>query len=1028
MNLGHTQYALYPTLLFAILILNSNPPEIPMAIQFARCEYVSRSKGGNACRKASYNQRTEIRCERTGELFSFQDRGGDVHHEILLPEGADLRFKSSSILWNEAERCERRKDSQVAKEFVLALPDDKQVTLEDRIELTRRFAETHFVEKGLAVQLDVHEPDEHEKNWHAHLLVTTRRFTEEGLGFEKAKARDLDPTIRKGCVIEADIWGELWRDLQNAYFEEKSYDLRVDPVGVLSQEHLGPVRMRHHMNEAIARSQLLQKANEQLAQDPGSVLEALTRNKAVFSEKDLDIFLKKHVPHEAREQVCERVLTHPTLLSLYDKETGKKTVYFTTKEVRAEEEKLLRFADKIAKKPTPILSPEAIAKGMEGRALSEEQHKAYDLCAQSGQNLSLIQGRAGVGKSYVLDAIRMAHENEGYWVLGLAPTHKVASDLRESGFKDAKTCHGFLFAFRNNKENLDPKTLVIVDEAGMLGTTLSVELFHAIKTSGAKLILVGDDRQLSSVERGGVFGLLAERYESVELKDVRRQTINWQKTVSEDLSKGEVKSAVHLLQENKAIHWNIIKEEALTELLKTWAEDNAKKPDETRLILAQRNVDVDALNQGAREILRQQGKLGGVELSCMTQRGKEVFAEEDRVQLTRTDKDKGLRNGTFGVIEHIDMKTKILTLRLDNKEKVTVDPHTYDGLRHGYASTVYKAQGSTLDHVYVLHSQIINKLVNYVALTRQTKSLSLYVSKDETPSEGHLIRQMSREDGNKASLVFDTQKDIEKKNEDKTLITQIKHGVETITTKVKDVFHNNEKFYQFENPLTTNKVEATLHSHQKQEQISSALQAAYKEMAHPAFANATVIRRAFAKGLKVHGEEKAIAYWDNKKEGPLRLYQQNLGKVETELHSPLLNRLTDHWKDQARELAKQEPMRVLGLLQKLKEDELNKREQVASDNRKLSEKVNLPQKQEIKQNPMEETYLRFKALHDVFKDISEVPPSFKEEFKHLAQELIQDKNFMESLKLLDANKAKIIQRIAQEQERSKDLGRGGLSL
>ena len=373
-----------------------------MAIQFARCEYVSRSTGGNACRKASYNQREAIRCERTGELFSFKDRGGNVHHEVLLPTGVDEKFKNSSLLWNEVERCEKRKDSQVQKEFVLALPDDKEVTLEDRIELARRFINEHFVEKWLSVQLDIHEPHEDEKNWHAHLLVTTRRFSENGLTFESTKARDLDPTIRKGFVVEADIWGELWRDMQNAYFEEKGYDLRVDPISILTQEHLGPVRMRHHLNEAIERSQKLQQANDMLSKEPNHIIEALTRNKGVFSERDINAFLKKHVPLEERASVFEGVLNHSALLPLYDKETGQRTPYFTTLEVRAEEEKLIRFADKVAKKSAPVLSTEAIEKGLEGRALSQEQHKAYELCTQSGEKLSLIQGRPGVGKSYVL--------------------------------------------------------------------------------------------------------------------------------------------------------------------------------------------------------------------------------------------------------------------------------------------------------------------------------------------------------------------------------------------------------------------------------------------------------------------------------------------------------------------------------------------------------------------------------------------------------------------------------------------------
>ncbi len=767
-----------------------------MAIQFARCEYVSRSTGGNACRKAAYNQREVVKCERTGELFSFKERGGNVHHEILLPLGADAKFRSSSVLWNEAEKCELRKNSQVAKELVVALPDDKQITFEDRVELSRRFAQANFVDKGVAVQVDLHEPDAEEKNWHAHLLVTTRRFSEDGQTFSSLKARDLDPVVRSKMVMEADLWGEIWRDVQNTYFEEKGYDIQVDHIGILAQEHLGPVRMRHHMNQAIARSQELRKANETLAHHPEAVLEALTRHTAVFTERDLDLFLKKHVPEGAREGLREDVLGSLRVLPLYDKATGTQTSFFTTQEVRAEEEKLLRFADGISHKTRSALSPRSIKAGLSKKPLSNEQKDAYDLCVTSNKNLAIIQGRAGVGKSYVVDAIRRAHEEAGFRVLGLAPTHKVATALKESGFQEAKTCHSFLFAFKNNRDRLDSNTLVVVEEAGMMGSSLSVELFNAIKKKGAKLILVGDDRQLSSVERPGAFGMLAERYGAAELQEVRRQTINWQKTVSEDLSKGDIKSAVSLLQDNNCISWQSTKEEALIALLKEWAKGSREGG--TRQILAQRNVDVDALNAGARESLRAKGKLGELEITCMTQRGKVNFAEGDRVQLTKTDKAQGLENGSFGVIEHINPETKIFTLKMDNKETKEVDPTRYDGLRHGYAATVYKAQGSTLDHVYVLHGKTTNQSTNYVALTRQTTTLSLYVSKDETPTESALIYQMGRSAGKGTSLAFDTEKDIERKQTEKSLSTKVKQGVETLVTKVKDTFHKNEDFYKFE--------------------------------------------------------------------------------------------------------------------------------------------------------------------------------------------------------------------------------------
>ncbi len=206
-----------------------------MAIAFARARYLSRASGGNAVRSAAYNAREAITAERTGELFHFRHRDAPEHHEVLLPEGAGAHLANAAVLWNAAEAAERRKDSQVAREIVLALPADRVLTTEDRIELARSFAAEHFVSKGLAVQLDVHAPhrDRGEgegvwaegtggdhTNWHAHLLITTRRIEADQLSAKKA--RDLDPEVRRAgtraLVTDAEAWGETWRAHQDRYF------------------------------------------------------------------------------------------------------------------------------------------------------------------------------------------------------------------------------------------------------------------------------------------------------------------------------------------------------------------------------------------------------------------------------------------------------------------------------------------------------------------------------------------------------------------------------------------------------------------------------------------------------------------------------------------------------------------------------------------------------------------------------------------------------------------------------------------
>src|SRR3954469_12996625 len=312
----------------------------PVAIQFARARYISRTSGGNAVRSAAYNARAAITAERTGELFHFHHRGTPEHHEVLLPAGAASHLADSAALWNAAEAAERRKDAQVAREIVLALPANRPVSHADRIELARTFAVEHFVSKGLAVQVDVHAPhagraeDGSERaNWHAHLLITTRRV--EGAGFSVKKARDLNPAVRRSgsraVVTEGEVWGELWREHQDRYFQAQGLGIRVDPLDTHAQAHIGPVRMRRVDAAAVARGADLRQANEAAARDPDQVLATLTRNNATFTARDLDRHLARHLGADECAAVRAAVLGHADTLPLYERTTGAVAGRFTTR-------------------------------------------------------------------------------------------------------------------------------------------------------------------------------------------------------------------------------------------------------------------------------------------------------------------------------------------------------------------------------------------------------------------------------------------------------------------------------------------------------------------------------------------------------------------------------------------------------------------------------------------------------------------------------------------------------------------------
>lgn len=186
-----------------------------MAIAFAQASIHSRAKGHSAIAASSYRSGAKLYDARTGITHDYSNRHDVIYSDILLPEGSPEAFSEREFLWNKAELAEKRCDAQVCKDIVLALP--KELDLVQQIELARRFAQTHFVDKGIPADITIH--DHHDGNPHAHILITTRRL--EKTGFSKYKARDLNPAFAKGFIIEKDYWGEQWRDMQNEYFIEK---------------------------------------------------------------------------------------------------------------------------------------------------------------------------------------------------------------------------------------------------------------------------------------------------------------------------------------------------------------------------------------------------------------------------------------------------------------------------------------------------------------------------------------------------------------------------------------------------------------------------------------------------------------------------------------------------------------------------------------------------------------------------------------------------------------------------------------
>jgi Ti-type conjugative transfer relaxase TraA len=501
--------------------------------------------------------------------------------------------------------------------------------------------------------------------------------------------------------------------------------------------------------------------------DAGAVLDAMTRQRSTFTENQLERALQKEIQaargaseehklslNAERARFQAEILAHANVVRLRDTPDAPITRY-TTRAVIEAELHVTRAADEIAAAAAHDVGDRLRAQTEQSTkfaTMTQEQARAFRH-ATAGEGLALIDGQAGTGKSFVMGAIREAYEAAGYRVIGLAPTNAVAEDMRADGFGHARTVHAELFALANDRASWTHKTAVIVDEAAMLDTKIMALVTAWAADAGAKLILAGDDRQLSSIDRGGMFGALKERFGAAALSEVKRQHKNDERRAAEMMAEGNFHDALGIYNQKGAIHWTRTQPEARAALVEQWARDSAAAPEKSRFVFAYTNEDVDRLNAALRAVRQERGELGADRM-FETVHGPQNFAAGDRIRFTKTDKNAGIFNGAVGTIEAID--GTVLSVRLDGRRPKVIgfDAAALAHFRHGYAGTIYGGQGRTLDQTYLYHSEHWRSAPSYVALTRHRDKTELFVARNTAPDVTQLARQMARADERRAASMF----------------------------------------------------------------------------------------------------------------------------------------------------------------------------------------------------------------------------------------------------------------------------------
>ncbi|HEV3459847.1 MAG TPA: AAA family ATPase [Thermoanaerobaculia bacterium] len=487
---------------------------------------------------------------------------------------------------------------------------------------------------------------------------------------------------------------------------------------------------------------------DSLGQRAAALLERVTDTQATFTEA--------HLRRAAFHQPESNALVREALRSDQVLDLGRDAhglSRYTTRDYLEAEARLLVAATSLSSRQQLRLDPADLAPALDRAApgLSAEQRAAV-LHATTEADLAQIVGRAGAGKTTAARTVAAVYQERGYDVRGAALAGKAAEVLQAETGVPSRTLASLEHAWSEGADRLHPRSVLLVDEAGMVEVRRLGRILAHAEDSGAKVVLLGDPDQLKAIGAGDAFRGLLEQFPSARIDTIRRQHEPWQRTASEQLAGGRVAAALDTYEEAGRLHWSDSRATAQAELLGAHAQDRQQDPAGAQLILAYRNAEVAQLNAAIRAERRAAGELGpGIDVGGME------LARGDRIVFLRNDNHGrdvvnldaaaapaaiGVRNGTLGTV--VGAEPHRLAVRLDDGRTVAFDPVRYNAIAHGYAVTVHKSQGATMDRVYVLADPLMNRHAAYVALTRHRHGVDLFADRETFPSREHLDKALSR--------------------------------------------------------------------------------------------------------------------------------------------------------------------------------------------------------------------------------------------------------------------------------------------
>lgn len=440
------------------------------------------------------------------------------------------------------------------------------------------------------------------------------------------------------------------------------------------------------------------------------------------------------------------------------------------------EQRIVRSAE-ILKARAPVF-PKTVQEGLTKQALkfgaAEEQAGAFATIL-TGSGLTLLQGAAGTGKTYLTRMVRLALSKQGYRVLGTAPSHKATAGLQvEAGF-DKGSCRvlaKLLIDIESGKLELNDRTLIVVDEAGMIGTSDMDRLLAACAETGARVLLQGDAAQYRPVAAGAPFALLQRLQTPARLDKIARQQGRtdldgiWMRAASVDFSQGQTERAIEAYDRMGHIAWEPDRKTAVENAVSAYMKHRIEHPNETRAMTIQWNQDAEAVAKEMRTRLKAEGLIGEAEIRIdALPRGKSLVVSPlalsvgDELIFGETVKGSDWQLNNADVVRVVEIDTSsaedpvILFEKLgqgDPPQRIRASLSQLVGwrdegepsvprLQHAYAVTGHAAQGITVDAHFDVALRPRGQEGTYVCATRHRRDFKMFVDVGRLQADRQII-------------------------------------------------------------------------------------------------------------------------------------------------------------------------------------------------------------------------------------------------------------------------------------------------